>query len=1100
VRNSWAVRRRKEVYALVIRSCDFENNIYLRLFYSTLLDLIAGRKTDGIWSGHLAFNGDPIQPAAPSNNIAYVYQSDLLMSTLTVEETIRYATWLNLGSNVSESYKEERVNAIISQLALTRVRDSRVFDDVKHCGLSGGERKRLSIATQIVGDPKFILLDEPTSGLDSALAYEVMSTVRAFCTKERMVLTTIHQPSRAVFACFDKLLVLVQGRVMFFGPASEAVNHFTSPAVGFMFAGGFANPAEFVLDVCRAQLLPQGSSIRLQAADLSALYEGSRYHMSVVSAIKAETTRVAVAESHKAADDNSESSASAVSSRALTLLGLARGNNNPAPQFARSYLAQCLVLIHRTWTWKARDMPDLRGQVVKNISGGLLYGLIFFQRGDPSGPYYENGYTKGNQQSVNSLLAQTAVYAAFTSLSAVGYLTASKSLYRRESGSGSYSSFAYAVSQAVSLMPIQLFVTSVLVVVLYFLSGLPVTGEYFFFFLLSSFMGVYFSFTLTMAVAACCADPHFVYLIVAVQADIMISLIGFSPKVDDMTPFYRFFANINYMRWQFEAQMINHWMRYDTDDEGASEWDGNGNVLEDFSFDHFSRFYCLWILVLMTALVLLFFYWSVLPASSRLHKVTNAEDARAVLQKEAITRSQASSVLDGFLPASSDAASLQEKLIVPDAADLIVEETTITADAKPRLSVASFAASNEAGDLSEGCSLVFRNVCAPAREAADEEGDWSGTADNHQSSDNLSTLSDRVGLANTPASTAQSSPAAMFVRGVSGVVYPGEMLAIMGSSGAGKTTLLSIISQRKKAEDYSGKIYYNGVLGKMPPFGFVTQEDLHVGVMTVREALEFAGELRLPQGMPKDEKKRRVDRILSLLLLQHVADSLVGGEHAHNISGGEVRRLSIGVELLHFPGLMFLDEPTTGLDSSTSLELLSALRNLANQNRTVVMTIHQPSEGMFVLFDRVMIMAQAHVVYFGGVSNCTDFYTQSPYEFPFPSATMDPAEYMIAAAGGFIPAADGRSVSAGELAAYYASSPQCVAVRQIIVALEKSYSTAATANAAGAPGGPAADSSVGFSAPTKPHLSFGYQLKVLLGRRFLVLSRKRSYYFWKAVK
>jgi ABC-type multidrug transport system ATPase subunit len=360
----------------------------------------------------------------------------------------------------------------------------------------------------------------------------------------------------------------------------------------------------------------------------------------------------------------------------------------------------------------------------------------------------------------------------------------------------------------------------------------------------------------------------------------------------------------------------------------------------------------------------------------------------------------------------------------------------------------------------------------------------------------------------TSAATAASKrPDKMYVQSVSGVIQPGEMCAIMGSSGAGKTSLLSILSQRKNAADFSGKVYYNGALGVMPPFGFVTQEDVHEEVMTVRESLEFACELRLPESLSREQKQKRVQRILNMLLLQNVADNTVGGQDAYGVSGGELKRLSIGVELLHFPGLMFLDEPTTGLDSSTSLEVLSALRSLANQNRTIVMTIHQPSQDMFQLFDKALIMAESRVVYFGGVHRCTDFYTESPYRFHFPT-TMDPAEFMIAAAGSFVPAEDGRTVSAGELAAYYASSAQCVALREMIRALERSYnsrspSTPDSVSAVNTnSSGPVSGGNSVFTASdtttisgTEPS-SMRHQLSTLLGRRWLVMKRKWKYYMW----
>lgn len=1102
-----------------------------------MLDLIAQRNKNGIWSGNIAVGGNSIQETNKSHGLAYVYQSDMLIATLTVEETIRYSTWLHLSSSLSDFEKEARVQSVITQLSLERVRRNKVFDEVTQCGLSGGERKRLSIATQIVADPRFILLDEPTSGLDSALSMEVMSTVRKFCTKDRTVLTTIHQPSRAIFALFDKVLILVQGRLIFYGSTNNALTHFTSTNVGYKLTNKYQNPSEFILDICRGQIIPENSNVRMVLTDLVGAYENSIYYKTNISEVHTELARInnnnnnnynnsTTITHNKTEDSHSSTSNNSITTpnfsvQVQSLFGVSSLTNPDSPksegiQYARSTLSQLLILTYRNWKSKIRNKSDLKSHIIKNISLGVLWGLIFFQKGDPNGPFYENGYSEAKVQTLNSLLLQLTVFAAYTNLSIVDSLTQSTALYHRELGNQSYSPLAYALSQALSTLPIQLVTIFILVFAMYFLSGLPPSGAYFFFLYLCTFLAVYCSYAMTLAVTAWVGDISLIYMIVPVVADIMVSISGYAPTVDYMPSFYEGLSYINFARWQFQAMMINHWTRYDTDDGDGYDENGNGDVLDYFNFDGIHKFNCLWILLLFTFVALVIFYWGVLPAKSRLHKVSNAEDARIVLAKIAATQSQQASFLHDFIPQISSTGDLKEKLIVPDAS-LLVEEEPVVIEHPAHLTVQSFSQSNIENDLSEGCTLVFRSVSAPPlRGTGIDDGDSSDF-------DSVSSLSDLSGsekitpgrtTAGAPYTATIPTPKTMYVQGVSGMVLPGEMCAIMGSSGAGKSSLLNILSQRKNADDYSGKVYYNGNLGVLPPFGFVTQDDLHVDVMTVREALEFAGELRLPEGMPKAEKQRRIDRILSILLLQGVADSIVGGQFRHGISGGELKRLSIGVELLHFPGLMFLDEPTTGLDSSTSLEVLSALRNLANQQRTIIMTLHQPSQEMFQLFDRIMIMAASRVVYFGGVHNCEKYFTESPFAFAFPN-TMDIAEYMIASAGSFIPSIDGRTVAAGELAAYYTSSQQCLAMREMVRALVKTYqrnsiiSTTNVQSITDKTNNPIIRNTTTTSNNNnnnnevkiiEPHLSLKYQLTVLLGRKYLIIRRNWRTYMWKGVK
>ena len=120
---------------------------------------------------------------------------------------------------------------------------------------------------------------------------------------------------------------------------------------------------------------------------------------------------------------------------------------------------------------------------------------------------------------------------------------------------------------------------------------------------------------------------------------------------------------------------------------------------------------------------------------------------------------------------------------------------------------------------------------------------------------------------------------------------------------------------------------------------------------------------------------------------------------------------------------MLLDEPTTGLGSCIALEVMSAVRNLANQNRTVICTIHQPGEDTYALFDSLLLLAEGRVVYFGSADGVLQYFAQSPYQFPFKQGA-NVADFVIAVAGSFVPAGDGRTIPAGELAAHYATTPQ----------------------------------------------------------------------------
>jgi ABC-type multidrug transport system ATPase subunit len=152
---------------------------------------------------------------------------------------------------------------------------------------------------------------------------------------------------------------------------------------------------------------------------------------------------------------------------------------------------------------------------------------------------------------------------------------------------------------------------------------------------------------------------------------------------------------------------------------------------------------------------------------------------------------------------------------------------------------------------------------------------------------------------------------------------------------------------------------------------------------------------RLPQDLPSSAKEERVSEIMRVLGLHHICESVVGSEEKRGISGGQKKRLSIGVEIIHMPEMIFLDEPTTGLDSAIAYEVMYAVRQIANQNRTILCTIHQPSKITFELFDKVMLLGEGQMFYYGKRDAIINYFVNSVYSFPFKYGS-NPADYIIA--------------------------------------------------------------------------------------------------------
>ncbi|NXJ20025.1 ABCG2 protein, partial [Dicrurus megarhynchus] len=220
------------------------------------------------------------------------------------------------------------------------------------------------------------------------------------------------------------------------------------------------------------------------------------------------------------------------------------------------------------------------------------------------------------------------------------------------------------------------------------------------------------------------------------------------------------------------------------------------------------------------------------------------------------------------------------------------------------------------------------------------------------------------------------------LRDVNGIMKPG-LNAILGPTGSGKSSLLDILAARKDPHGLSGDILINGApqpANFKCTSGYVVQDDVVMGTLTVRENLKFSAALRLPKSVKEQEKDERVNQIIKELGLSKVADSKVGTQFTRGVSGGERKRTNIGMELITDPAILFLDEPTTGLDASTANAVLLLLKRMAKQGRTIIFSIHQPRYSIFRLFDNLTLLAAGRVLYHGPAQHAIQYFQSIGYQ------------------------------------------------------------------------------------------------------------------------
>ncbi|KAJ9699243.1 hypothetical protein PVL29_008039 [Vitis rotundifolia] len=231
------------------------------------------------------------------------------------------------------------------------------------------------------------------------------------------------------------------------------------------------------------------------------------------------------------------------------------------------------------------------------------------------------------------------------------------------------------------------------------------------------------------------------------------------------------------------------------------------------------------------------------------------------------------------------------------------------------------------------------------------------------------------------------------LHGVTGYAEPGRIMAVMGPSGSGKSTLLDSLAGRlPRNVIMTGSVRINGQRRLHGGIAYVTQHDVLLGTLTVKETLTYSAHLRLPTTMTKEEVNGIVEETILEMGLQNCANGFIGNWHIRGISGGEKKRLSIALEILTQPRLLFLDEPTSGLDSASAYFIIQTLKNTACNGRTVISSIHQPSSEVFALFDHLLLLSGGETVYHGEAKRAVEFFAEAG--FPCPSR-RNPSDHFL---------------------------------------------------------------------------------------------------------
>lgn len=324
---------------------------------TSCLNVLARRNTKN--TGEVLINGVPFTEEA-ARMTAYVQQEDLFLGSLTVEEHLGFQARLTLP-HLSDQERRKRVEQLINSLMLTKCR-SRLIGSVQQNlsrGISGGERKRLAFASEIITDPSLVLADEPTSGLDSYMAENVCVALRQLAESGRTVVATIHQPSSDVYSLAHSVIFLAEGRIAYSGSREGAIEYFSN--IGYE-CPTYNNPADYFIRVLAkrpSKSLNADEKARHEEAEHKRLSDiCDKWDEHVKSGALEEDTRILKSESTGDVED------------------LARHRRQRA-----AWCTQFSVLTQRAFKNTLRDPVTTRARLGQAVVVGLIVGLIYWQLG-----------------------------------------------------------------------------------------------------------------------------------------------------------------------------------------------------------------------------------------------------------------------------------------------------------------------------------------------------------------------------------------------------------------------------------------------------------------------------------------------------------------------------------------------------------------------------------------------------------------------------------------------------------------------------------------------------------------------------------------------
>ena len=846
--------------------------------------------------------------------VVYAPEDDEHFPTLMVKDTLRFAAASRAPRGdyrVTFAEKDSRRaftkltrEAIATILGLRHTYNTVVGDSMLR-GVSGGERKRVSIGEVLAARAKIVMFDNSSRGLDASTALEFVEALRiATDINGLTTISSMYQAGESITQTFDKVVVMNRGYCVYFGPVSSAMDYFKS--IGFQPLDR-QTTSDFLVactDPVAQNVNPDFEYVPRSAKEMADAFNNSEYgranrkeveeYMAELDSKHAESRKEYVSVTR-------DQRAKHVSKRSMYMLSM--------PQQVRLAIKRRAQI-----SWGDRQTAIIMSCAV--VFQAIIMGSVFFQMDDSSQALF----------SRSGVMFFALLYNSFAAMAEI------PNNYRQRPIVIRHKRFAMLRPAADSLANVLLDIPSRFVpimffnIVLYFMSGLSYRADKFFIFF---FLTLLITYTMVTFFNAISAFFHSMALSTMIAGLVIIDCAlyaGFAIPRPSMVVWWRWLSYCNPISFGFEillanefrdkditcAQMIPPYPNASVENqvcpiEGGQPGKYHIDALAyldnkyGYSWDNTDR---------NVGIIIAFYVFCILAYMVASEFQSDPSSLGGVMV---------------FKRGKVDSKILKEYADDPE--DAIIEQ--------------------EEARRARGEDEKEHEHDTGALEVSDEVFSWRHVCYDVQIKDQTRRLLDDV----------------------SGYVAPGKMTALMGESGAGKTTLLNVLAQRTDVGVVTGDFTVNGrILPKsfQADTGYCQQQDVHLAQHTVREALQFSAMLRQPRETPKEERLAYVETVIELLEMEQFADAIVG-DVGQGLNVEQRKRLTIGVELAAKPSLLlFLDEPTSGLDAQAAWSVVRFLKKLASEGQAILCTIHQPSGELFNQFDRLLLLQKGgRTAYFG---------------------------------------------------------------------------------------------------------------------------------------